>query len=164
MTVAMSAPDAVPAGFRPVTIASDFLRLVGPLSGRWDGERLRLGFRVEERHVNIARRCHGGMLCTFADMQMAVAPHYQLPEIAGHSFPTISLSIDFISAVALGAWVEGTADVLRATASLVFMQGTATADRIPAIRFSGVYKIGPKPAYHDPLDPFGLKAERPQRK
>jgi uncharacterized protein (TIGR00369 family) len=150
------APGAIPAGFRPVIIGGEFMKTVGALYGHWDGERVRLAFRVEERHVNNARACHGGMLATFADMQMAVATHYQWPEIAGHGFPTISLTTDYVAAVPLGAWVQGTADVIRATRSLVFIQGTAAADGETALRFSGVYKIGPKRDYANPHDPFGL--------
>jgi acyl-coenzyme A thioesterase PaaI-like protein len=146
----------IPRGFRPVSLGGEFMKTVGPLHGLWDGERVRLGFRVEERHANIARGCHGGMLTSFADMQMAVVTHYQWPEIAGHSFPTINLTTDFVAAVPIGAWVEGTADVIRATKSLVFIQGTATVDGATVIRFNGVYKIGPKRDYANPRDPFGL--------
>jgi len=151
--------EPVPAGFRPVAIGGEFIRTVGPLWGRWDGERLRLGLRIGRKHMNIAAGCHGGMLVTLADMQMAAVTHYQWPAIAGHSFLTISLATDFVAAVPEGAWLEGTADVLRATKSLVFLQGTACADGATVLRFSGVYKIGPKRDYADPLDPFGLKGE-----
>jgi acyl-coenzyme A thioesterase PaaI-like protein len=146
----------IPPGFHTVTIGGEFMNTVGPLYGRWDGERVRLGFRVEDRHANIARGCHGGMLTSFADMQMAVVTHYQWPEIAGHSFPTINLTTDFVAAVPIGAWVEGAADVIRATKSLVFIQGTAAVDGATVIRFNGVYKIGPKRDYANPRDPFGL--------
>ena len=74
---------AIPPGFRAVAVGGEYLKTVGPLHGRWDGERVRLGFRVEERHANIARGCHGGMLTTFADMQMATVTHRQCHEIAG---------------------------------------------------------------------------------
>jgi uncharacterized protein (TIGR00369 family) len=146
----------VPAGFRPVAVGGDFLRTVGPLWGRWDGKHVRLGFRVEERHATVARACHGGMLTTFADMQMAVVTHYQWPDIAGHSFPTISMTTDFVAAVPMGAWVEGIAEVIRATRSMVFIQGMAMVDEATVLRFSGIYKIGPKRDYANPRDPFGL--------
>ena len=163
MTDRHDAPS-IPPGFRAVTIGGEFLKTIGPLYGRWDGKRVRLGFRVEERHANIARACHGGMLTSFADMQMVVVTHYQWPEIAGHSFPTINLSTDFVAPVALGAWLEGTADVIRATKSLVFIQGTATVDGATVLRFSGVYKIGPKRDYANPRDPFGLATPSPNEK
>lgn len=155
---------AIPSGFRPVAIGGEFLRTAGPLYGRWDGERVRLGFRVEERHANVSRGCHGGMLATFADMQMAVATHYQWPDIAGHTFHTINLGTDFVGAVPLGAWLEGSAEVIRATKSLVFIQGTAAVDGGTVLRFSGVYKIGPKRDYADPRDPFGLLPDPSARK
>ncbi len=155
----------IPPGFRPIAIGGEFLKTVGPMYGRWDGERARLGFRVEPRHGNMARNGHGGMLATFADMQMAVVTHYQRPEIAGHSFPTISMTTDYVAPAPMGAWVEGSADVIRATKSLVFIQGTAAADGATVLRFSGVYKIGPKRDYAHPQDPFGLlSAHSPPRK
>ncbi len=159
----MSDPT-VPAGFRPIAIGGEFLKTVGPMFGRWDGERVRLGFRVEPRHGNIARNSHGGMLATFADMQMAVVTHYQCAEIAGHSFPTISMTTDFVAPAPMGAWVEGTADVIRATKTLVFIQGTATVEGAKILRFSGVYKIGPKRDYANPRDPFGLLSETHPKK
>ena len=97
-------------------------------------------------------------------MQMAVVTHYQWPEIAGHAFPTISLTTDFVAAVPLGAWLEGAADVIRATKSLVFIQGTATVDGATVLRFSGVYKIGPKRDYANPRDPLGLLPDSPSGK
>jgi uncharacterized protein (TIGR00369 family) len=155
MTQPASATSA-PTGFRPIAIGGDFLRTVGPVWARWDGKHVRLGLRIDERHANISRACHGGMLTTFADMQMAAVTHYQWPEIAGHGFATISLTTDFVAPVALGAWLEGEAEVLRATKSLVFIQGTAAAEGATVLRFSGVYKIGPKRDYANPRDPFGL--------
>jgi uncharacterized protein (TIGR00369 family) len=154
----------VPPGFRPVTIGGEFLKTVGPLHGRWDGRRVRLGLRVGDRHTNVAKACHGGMLTSFADMQMAVVIHYQSPDIAGHSFPTINLTTDFVAPVPMGAWLEGTADVVRATKSLVFTQGTATVDGAIVLRFNGVYKIGPKRDYANPRDPFGLLTPSPSAK
>jgi uncharacterized protein (TIGR00369 family) len=163
MAVAMST-TAIPPGFRPISIGGEFLKAVGPMYGRWDGERVRLGFRVEDRHGNVARAGHGGMLATFADMQMAVVTHYQWPDIAGHMFPTISMTTDFVAPAPMGAWVEGTADVIRATKTLVFLQGTATVEGATILRFNGIYRIGPKRDYANPRDPFGLLAESRSRK
>ena len=44
----------------------------------------------------------------------------------------------------LGCWIEGTAELLRATRTLVFAQGLVTADGVPCARASGVFKIGPE--------------------
>jgi acyl-coenzyme A thioesterase PaaI-like protein len=147
---------SVPSGFRPVAVGGEFVHAVGPLWGRWDGKRVHLAFHVEERHSNVGKSCHGGMLSTFADMQMAVATHYQCPEIAGHGFFTINLTTDFVAAVPIGSWLEGSADIIRATKSLVFIHGTAGVEAATVLRYSGVYKIGPKRDYANPHDPFGL--------
>jgi hypothetical protein len=39
----------VPAGFRAVQIGGPFIGCNGPLYAKWTGERLLLGFRVEDR-------------------------------------------------------------------------------------------------------------------
>ena len=155
----------IPHGFKPIPIGGEFLKTAGPLYARWDGKHVRLGFRVEERHLNPARFCAGGMLCTFADMQMAAVIHYQCPGIAGHRFPTINLTTDFAAPVPAGAWLEGTADAVRATKTLVFMQGSAAVDGATVLRFNGVFKIGPKRDYPNPRDPYDLlPASHPARK
>lgn len=153
----------IPHGYKPIPIGGPFLKAAGPLYGRWDGKHVRLGFRVEERHANPAHNCAGGMLCTFADMQMACVIHYQCPEIAGHRFPTINLTTDFVAPVPVGAWLEGTAEVVRATKTLVFVQGSAAVGGATALRFNAVFKIGPKRDYANPLDPYDL-LPAPKRK
>jgi acyl-coenzyme A thioesterase PaaI-like protein len=74
------------------------------------------------------------------------------------------MTTDYVAPAPMGAWVEGCADVIRATKSLVFLQGTATVEGETILRFSGVYKIGPKRDYANPRDPFGLLTETPARK
>jgi acyl-coenzyme A thioesterase PaaI-like protein len=106
----------IPEGFRPLRFSVGFLEAIGPLYGKWDGERLLMGFRVELRHCNPGNVVHGGMLATFADMFIPIgAP--------------------------LGSWVEGTAEFLRAGKSLFFAQGTATADGVLCLRASAIFKV-----------------------
>ena len=57
--------------------------------------------------------------------------------------PTINLQIDYLAAAPLGAWVQGEAQLLRTTRSLVFMQGLVQADGVSVARTSGIFKIGP---------------------
>jgi uncharacterized protein (TIGR00369 family) len=114
----------------------------GPLYARWTGERVLLGFRVEERHTNPLKICHGGMLATFADMMLPMLAHRQSPELRNQFLPTVSLQIDYLAPSPLGAWVQGEAQVLRVTRNLAFVQGLVTADGVPALRVSGIFKIG----------------------
>ncbi|HEY0303227.1 MAG TPA: PaaI family thioesterase [Rhizomicrobium sp.] len=132
----------IPHGFRPFRFTIGFIEAIGPLYGKWDGEKLLMGFRVEMRHCNPGQVAHGGMLATFADMFIPIAARVQAKADVGFA-PTVSLNLDFIAPARLGAWVEGTADYLRAGKSLFFAQGLATADGVLCLRASGVFKVTP---------------------
>lgn len=137
----------VPEGFKPLPVGGDFIGVNGPLYVRSvaqaDGSKLRhLGFRVEQRHCNPMGNCHGGMLATFADMMLPMLAHRQAVELRGQFLPTVSLQIDYLAPSPLGAWVQGEAQVLRITRNLAFVQGLVTADDVPALRVSGIFKIG----------------------
>ena len=143
----------IPDGFRATRVHGDFVSFNGPLYGKWTGEKVLMGFRVEQRHTNPLGICHGGMLATFADMLVPCTTMY-MPERERRFLPTISLQIDYLGSAKLGAWVQGEAQVLRTTRNLLFGQGLVTADGEPALRFSGIFKLGTAygdPADHDPL-------------
>lgn len=131
----------VPEGYARYVVSGEFIAVNGPLYLRRDPPAL--GLRVERRHTNMAGRCHGGMIATFCDMVLPVCSHLLAPAIADRFLPTVSLQIDYAAPVALGAWLEGTAQVLRVTRSLVFAQALVTADGQLAARASGILKIGP---------------------
>ena len=133
-----------------------FIAQNGPFNARLDGDRLLLGFRVEQRHTNPLGHCHGGMLASFADMLMPCIAMYQA---AGERrfLPTISLQIDYLAAAPLGAWLEGSGQVLRATRNLIFLQGLVTTDGEPAMRVSGIFKQGPLISDGTDRDPLKLR-------
>jgi uncharacterized protein (TIGR00369 family) len=131
----------IPSGFVALPIGGNFMAVNGPLYVRVVDGRAQLGFRVLARHTNPLNNCHGGMLASFADMLLPVCIHRQ-SEIGQRFLPTISLQIDYLAPAPLGAWVQGQADVLRVTRTMVFAQGVAQADGAPAIRVSGIFKIG----------------------
>ena len=63
--------------------------------------------------------------------------------LGGRRFlPTISLQIDYLAPAAIGAWVQGSADVLRMTRNMLFMQAIIAADETPIARVSGIFKLG----------------------
>ena len=146
------APTDIPPGFAPLRMGGGFMALNGPLYLSHEGDEVLLGFRVEQRHCNPLANCHGGMLASFADMLLPVSVHRKRPDIGLRFLPTINLQLDYLAPSPLGAWVQGEAQVLRATRSLVFVQGLITADGEPAVRMSGIFKIGP---------PFAGPAEPP---
>jgi len=154
--VSSAAPLDIPEGFRPIQVGGTFIAHNGPLYGKWTGQRLLLGFRVEERHTNPLKICHGGMLATFADMLIPCASMYQ-HEMERRFLPTISLQIDYMGAAPLGAWIQGEADVLRTTRNMLFGQGLVCADGQPALRVSGIFKLGPVIGDGRATDPLGLR-------
>jgi uncharacterized protein (TIGR00369 family) len=132
----------VPEGFQALPIGGEFMAINGPLYVRQEGDSARLGFRVEPRHTNPLGICHGGMMASFCDMLLPVAIHRQSAEVGFRFLATINLQIDYLAPAPAGAWVEGRAQVLRATRTMVFAQGLVHADGEPVARASGIFKIG----------------------
>jgi uncharacterized protein (TIGR00369 family) len=134
--------SAVPAGFVPLAHSGDFIAVVGPLYLKHEGPLVQLGFRVEQRHCNPLAICHGGMMASFCDMLLPISAHRKNADLGNRFLPTISLQVDYLAASTLGAWVQGEAEVLRTTRTLVFAQGLVTADGTPVARVSGIFKVG----------------------
>lgn len=141
----------VPEGFAVLTMGGPFIQNNGPLYVRHQGPEVLFGFRVEHRHVNTLGNLHGGMMATFCDMLLPLSVHYKTTQLAGRFLPTISLQVDYLAPARAGMWIQGEAEPLRITRSLVFAQGLVTADGEPCARVSGVFKIGPA-TLPDPAD------------
>jgi uncharacterized protein (TIGR00369 family) len=130
-------------GFKPIRLLpqGSFSDVNGPLWRRIEDGKLTVGFRVEARHCNPMGNCHGGMMMTFADMLLGIGSNFA--ERLGRFLPTVNMTSDFLAPAPLGSWVEGRAEVLRVTRNLVFAQAVITADGVPAMRVSGIMKLGP---------------------
>ena len=139
---AATQPD-IPDGFAPLVAGGPFIQHNGPLYLQQRGSVVKFGFRVLPQHVNPMNNLHGGMMASFCDMLLPLSVHRKSDQVADRFLPTISLQIDYLAPAPLGAWVEGEAEPLRVTRSLVFAQGLVTADGVPCARVSGVFKIGP---------------------
>ncbi len=135
-------PVDAPAGWTQVDAGGTFATHSGPLFARWHEGALEFGFRVLPHHANPGGGCHGGMLCTFADIQISTAAQYQT-DIPRQFLPTISLQMDFVGRALLGSGVHGRAQILKVTKNLVFSQGLIYADGELAVRTSGVFRRGP---------------------
>jgi len=131
--------DDPPFGFVPLMDSSASERLSGPYYVRLDKDAPAIGFRVQRRHLNRAGMCHGGVLATLADMNITpINRSHDLAEVN----PTISMSLDYFAPVLLGQWVEAQPDILRRTRNILFSQCVLTADGVPSVRASVVYRIG----------------------
>lgn len=134
--------DGIPDGFTALARGGEFIAANGPLYLLQRGDVLKMGFRVESRHTNPTGICHGGMMASFCDMLLPVCAHHLRIGLAQRFLPTVSLQLDYLAPASLGAWVEGQAQLLRETRTLLFMQALVTADGEPAARVSGIFKIG----------------------
>ena len=67
-------------GYTPIPPAFDDLALDAALN-------FPEGFRVEERHTNPLKICHGGMMATVADMLIPCAAMYQCGGVRGCRHP-----------------------------------------------------------------------------
>ncbi len=141
----MTAPEPdIPEGFKPRRFGDGFIAVNGPVYVKKLERGILLGFRVEARHCNPMGICHGGMISTFCDMLLPISAHYLSDDLGRRFLPTINLQVDFLAPSPKGAWVQGEAQLLRATRSMVFMQGLVTADGQSVARVSGIFKIGPR--------------------
>jgi uncharacterized protein (TIGR00369 family) len=132
-----------PAGFVPLKMSGpgSFIEVNGPLFGKREHTYLVLGFRVQLRHCNPSNLCHGAMLLALADMLLG--PGVDFEEQTGKVLPTVSITADFLAPAPLDAWVQGTAKSLRKTKNLMFTECLITANENPALRASGIVKLGP---------------------
>jgi uncharacterized protein (TIGR00369 family) len=124
-------PDIAPGSFnsamRPIFVKDEGGVLVG-------------GFRVQRQHTNPNGVCHGGLLATVCDVHMAIGTVYQ-HGLKPPLLPTISLSLDYLEPIPLGAWVEGRAQLLRAGRRIAFVQEVLTVEGRPVTRASGSFAI-----------------------
>ncbi|MCB4858797.1 PaaI family thioesterase [Sphingobium sp. PNB] len=127
----------VPAGFHRLDRMDDVMGGFDPVYIRREADgHVTLGFHVGQQHCNPRGHCHGGTWATMADVVMGVNVGF----VTGLSGPTVSMSIDFLSAAAEGQWVEGRAEVLRWTPNLGFAQCHFSADGEVALRANAVFR------------------------
>ncbi len=119
-----------------------FETLSGPFYFRTSGDGGASGaFVPDGRHRNGHGTVHGGALLTFAD---AMAGSAALLVLDGQHVVTVTLNSEFVGACRADAPVPATADIVRATRSMVFVRGELGQDGDPVLMFSAVLrKISP---------------------
>jgi acyl-coenzyme A thioesterase 13 len=127
----------VPAGFAPLFRTSPFLDATGPFYHRRDGERLIIGVRILEKHVNARGFAHGGLLMTLADIALGYSLAYS--EEPPASFVTANLSADFAGSAKLGDWVEAHVDIQKSGSRLAFANAYLVVEGERILRASAVF-------------------------
>jgi acyl-coenzyme A thioesterase PaaI-like protein len=109
----------------------------GPFWHRMEDDgRIRCAFRVEKKHLNGASNVHGGAFMAFADYCLfAIAA----PVLLGPGV-TVSFACEFLDAAREGELVEGTGEITRSGASMIFLRGLLKSAERPLFTFSGTIK------------------------
>ena len=131
----------IPPGYVPMPLGPDFNSILGPFYGGVFEAGLRMGTRLDARHLNALGTAHGGAVAAIADMQGLL-----VQQIAGYTdrvTPTVSLSIDFIGRSQADDWLDIRPRLLKATRSLLFCESHLFANDELIARSSAVFKIGP---------------------
>ena len=98
-----------------------------------------MGFRVHPHMCNPAGGLHGGMMMTVADLvgTMGGGTLVGLRKF----LPTVSMTFDFVAPARIGDWVEGRAELVRQTRSLLFTNIYLTVGEEKILRASSIAKI-----------------------
>ncbi len=110
---------AVPPGWRRKDLPG-FAGLIGPLYVRKEAEGWAYGLLAGPDHLNPAGVVHGGLLTALLDHGLSAIAWEALGRRA---CVTVQLDTHFLAAAHAGQFLEVRGRMVRATASLVFMQG-----------------------------------------
>ena len=136
-----SADDiAVPQGWRKRTLPG-FAGLIGPLWVRKEEDGWAYGLLATAGHLNPAGVVHGGLLTALLDHGISAIAWEALGRRA---CVTVQLDTHFLAAAREGQFLEVRGRVVRATSSLVFMQGELSTDGQAVATAAAVLKqMGP---------------------
>jgi acyl-coenzyme A thioesterase PaaI-like protein len=116
-----------------------FIGLVGPF---WEraapDKRVHHGFVAETRHINLIGVVQGGMLMTFADRAMGLAAWAAAGD---QPCATVQFSMSFVTTARIGSFIEIVPRVIRATRSLIFMDGLLKSAGTELATAQGVWKV-----------------------
>ena len=117
-------PDDVPVpdSYAPVLRPSPFTTLLGPTFYRQSGEHVHVVQPTFPYMHNSGASFHGGMLMTFADNALCTS----ITANTGKAPYTATFSAEFLAGSTVGAPLESTVDLARATRSLGFTTGLVT--------------------------------------
>ncbi len=127
-----------------------FIEHVGPIWERRESGERRYGFVAEPKHANLLGVVQGGMLMTFADRAMGLRA-WEAAE--GTPCVTVQFEMQFLSAGRIGEFIELRPEVVRRTASLVFLRGILFAKSRSVAAASGIWKRVPRLPRRPPTAP-----------
>ena len=128
--------DPAAAGWQKVKTGT-FVETIGPMWHRCDAGRILCGIVVTDKHTNRAGFAHGGVLMTLLDSALGHAS----AGAHGGQQATIGLNVQFLAPVRVGDFITVECEVVKATRTLMFMQGTLRAGDNICATAQGTWKI-----------------------
>ena len=135
---------AAPEPFRISVRRGPFTTHNGPWFHWAEESEWRQGVRLVDRHCNSRGIVHGGFLSSFADGLAATSVFREVKRAS----VTIKLNTEFLRSAKAGEWLQGTAQITRATGKMAFVDAYAwvgEARDIPmdslVFRSSAVFKL-----------------------
>ena len=129
--------DPAKAGWQAIEAAA-FVDLIGPVWRRRTPDGTWYGLVVADKHGNRSGFAHGGVLTTLLDTALGLASSDAQGD---HKQATISLNVQFFALVRLGDFITVECQVVKATRTLMFMQGTLRAGENVCAIAQGTWKI-----------------------
>jgi uncharacterized protein (TIGR00369 family) len=110
----------------------------GPLWTRRQGDGWEYGILTSAEHANPGGVVHGGLISTLMDHALSA-----IGWAASGRRPCVTVQLDtqFLAPVVPGTFLKATGRVVRATGSLLFMQGELSVDDNAVASGSAVLKI-----------------------
>jgi uncharacterized protein (TIGR00369 family) len=115
-----------------------FIGRVGPLWTRKEEAGWAYGVLATAQHLNPAGLVHGGLLTTLIDHALSAIAW---EAVARRPCVTVQLDAQFLLAAREGQLLEARGRVVRATSSLVFMQGQVVVAGAEIVTASAVLKV-----------------------
>ena len=132
---------AVPAGFTLVQAPPGFVRDIGGVYLH-DTDPV-LGARVTARHLNTILIAHGGFLATIADTAFGVVMRRSLALPVPPA--TVTLNVDYLSAVRAGDWLEAHIEVQKVGRQLTNASCLLKVGQRLMMRATGVFIMPSSP-------------------
>lgn len=126
----------MPAGYLPDPELDPAETHVGPFLRREGPEGLSIALVVAPHHCNEHGSLHGGVQMALADYTVGATARYGTDDAT----VTVAFDAQFVDTAVVGDVIEGRAEVVRRTGSLVFVQGRLRCGERPLLAFNGVVK------------------------
>ena len=137
MSESESIIEAVPVGFQQLPTGLGYTDSLQPSYRRIEDDKASFGLLVQAQHSNSMGICHGGVLMTLADITAATGANLARGVKSGS--PTVHLSIDYISFVRLGQWIQADVEQVSIKRRFGFCSGGIYNSVGVVARFSGTF-------------------------